>query len=151
MRPRSWAVYVKNLMYQLGFKKEFDSSSTNLNTSRRDKVVKEKLGVSWGKFCSDKRFSNTTLSLYNRLGVTFGLQTYLTVSDIQGKDIMSRLRSGSHFLRQNKGGFSGLSRENRVCVICRAEIGDVCYFTLRCKRYNKSRTRFFDKMCRYFS
>ena len=142
---------MRKLMYSLGLKKEWDASSTADKASTWDVRITKLLKTRWINSCDAQNKKNTKLGLYNSLGGHFGLKHYLEIPDIHCRDILARLRAGSHSLRIDQGRFANLYRHERTCLICRLEVEDVAHYTLRCPGFTKIRGGFFRKMSRYLS
>merc|ERR1712226_272455 len=86
------------------------------------------------------------LRTYNIIKKQRGVEKYLEVRDVVGRCILGRLRSGTNFLRIDKGRERGESKEEGKCRTCWEGIEDEKHFLVECEGYESLRRRYKNKI-----
>ena len=62
------------------------------------------------------------------------------------RSLISRLRSGSLQLEVERGRFSSVPRDERICKLCGVEVEDELHFLFKCEIYRETRKRLYRKV-----
>ena len=86
-----------------------------------------------------KKKKNAKLKIYNNLKEKKEKEHILHEMDILAKAITLRIKSGTNFLRIDKGRHLNIKRNERICQGCNLEVENEEHFLLRCINYKKIR------------
>src|SRR4051794_21265628 len=75
------------------------------------------------------------LRTYRLVQNKLAYKLYLHFANKRTRNLLTRLRSGTNFLRVEKGHYEGEAIENRLCYLCK-EVEDERLFLLECNLYN---------------
>ena len=62
------------------------------------------------------------------------------------RSLLAKLRGGSAMLEIETGRYTGLPAEQRLCKLCKSDVGDEAHFILTCPALQDSRCCLFDYM-----
>lgn len=145
MKPRSWCTHIKRTLYELQLGEYWESEKID-NAFYRiiSKRIAQREELKWKEAMSKK----PKLRLYRKLKTELRLEKYLICSHhIEGRKIMTKLRSGTNFLRVDVARQENLLLEQRVCLICdTGAVEDEAHFLLHCQQYSELRNRLFDEI-----
>ena len=118
-------------------------------TSETFVLVKEKLCDYYIRYWSERIHTFSKMDTYCLLKQRFGLENY--TSDVKKRAhriILPKIRISNHRLAIETGRFSKASRNERICLHCKAdnvsEIDDEQHLLLRCSRFTEIRIALFD-------
>ena len=70
---------------------------------------------------------------YRIFKVNFGFEQYLVSLPIKQQIFLMQIRTRNHRLPSETGRWQSIQREERICNLCQAEIGDGFHYMLVCK------------------
>jgi hypothetical protein len=72
----------------------------------------------------------------------FSFEPYLLYLSEEKRKLLTKFRISAHKLEIEQGRYHKLPIANRICGICKAEVGDAIHFLLQCATLNKTRSNF---------
>lgn len=146
LKPNTWSFNMKLLMFDLGLSKEWTSNYTSLSSDEWNSFISAKLRkryiAKWEVLCLE----NKKLGIYSEYGGSFGFKNYLNHSNINQRDKLARIRSGSNILRIDRGRRHNLLRKERTCLLCRQDTEDEIHFLFSCSFFKKPRLELYFKI-----
>ena len=87
------------------------------------------------------------LRLYRLFKQEYAPEPYVTVVTSRAhRSLLAKLRGGSAMLEIETGRYTGLPAEQRLCKLCKSDVGDEAHFILTCPALQDSRRCLFDYM-----
>ena len=142
-----WYTYVKSIANEAGLD---ISDISNIGENQIPKLRKT-LKSTFEKFYKDiynKKIEaiddNSKLFLYKSLKQSLNSEFYLKSKCFEFKNFITKFRISNHSLLIEKGRFSNIPRENRLCSKCNV-VEDEMHFLLHCTRNIEIRKIYFEK------
>ena len=106
-------------------------------------VLETYFNALWTIRVKDKEPNQRKLSTYKRFKDRIEYENYIDViKDVKKQKMMSRFRISNHQLAIERGRYTKVPRENRVCPFgCAGEIEDEEHFLMACKIYKNERAQ----------
>jgi len=79
---------------------------------------------------------------YRLFKCDWGLETYLKILPVHVAILMFKFRSGNCNLPVVKLRFEGINREERVCSLCKEDVGDEFHYIMSCKSLCSERAKY---------
>ena len=87
------------------------------------------------------------LRLYRLFKQEYAPEPYVNVVTSRAhRSLLAKLRGGSAMLEIETGRYTGIPAEQRLCKLCKSDIGDEAHFILTCPALQDSRRCLFDYM-----
>jgi hypothetical protein len=134
-----WYEKVKMIMNQYKIREE------EMYLSNWKQIIKQKIHIheekQWLMNLNDEKQYRSKMNIYRTIKCKLEYEKYLKDErNKHGTNILSRLRSGSHFLRVETGRYDNIERENRICTFCNEnEVDDEIHFLLKCEWHKNER------------
>ena len=93
------------------------------------------------------RNENSKLRTYVLIKSDFGMETYLTeIKNVKLRIKLTKFRLSNHSLMIEKGRYTGLKPEERLCPFCPNLVEDEIHFLLNCHTYKNIREILMEKV-----
>ena len=139
-RKNSWAKQSRETLKFYGLEKYWKNQLPPVRESKWNCLVensiKKKEEQAWN---SERKKKNAKLETYNNLKEKKKRENILQEMDILAKAITLRIKSGTNFLRIDKGRHLNIKRSDRICQGCNLEIENEEHFLLYCINYKKNK------------
>ena len=135
LRPRStnWAMYVKNILTQLGFYHVWLNQGVE-NIPLFISLFRQRVRDTFIQ-ALEGRVNDSSRALFYKSIMNFNFQKYLTCVNIPKYRIaLSKLRLSSHRLNIEVGRWNNTPVNERLCTICNV-LEDEYHFIFECQRY----------------
>ena len=136
---KSWCAYTEKILLELGLGEKWKTQTVNEDANVWNNLLKEKLQLReqerWWKKVNEK----PKLRTYRLVKTKLAFEDYLKSDDLKGRRLLTRLRSGSNFLRIETGRREGLSSDERKCWFGCNATEDEKHFLLHCNMYDDLR------------
>jgi hypothetical protein len=134
-----WYEKIKMIM------KQYNIYEEEMYLSDWKQIIKQKIHSfeekQWLTNMNDEKQYRSKMNIYRTIKCKLEYEKYLNDErNKYGTNILSRLRSGSHFLRIETGRYDNIERENRICTFCNEnEVDDEIHFLLKCECHKNER------------
>ena len=136
---KTWCTYTEKLLLELGLEEKWEKQTVIESNDEWNRLIKEKIQLReqerWWKEMKEK----PKLRTYRLIKTKLTFEDYLRSDDTKGRKLMTRLRSGTNFLRIETGRREGLCSEERKCWFCCNEMEDENHFLMKCHLYDDLR------------
>ena len=133
-----WIILVKYVLNKVGMKHVWNNQST-LNVKRLRYAVNNKLENLYEMYWNKQKECTPKLEYYNQVTDKYGLQPYLTLQmNKKYVTAMSKLRISAHELMIERGRYTNVKRQDRLCTHCK-DVEDELHFLDKCSLYKKPR------------
>ena len=141
-RCTNWAKFIKNELCELGLS-DLWYNQENLTYKIHFPMIKQRIIDNCVQSFYTDMANSTKCLLYKNIVDNFTLQFYLCKPiPITFKKQLSRIRLSSHQLLVEAGRHYNISRNERICPLCRKDLEDEYHFVLVCHIYSDLRKRF---------
>lgn len=141
----NWLLNVKHLLFSLGFGEVWYSQNVTNKRLFLD-IFKQRLQDCFQQDCNAFFSTSSKCVLYRYLTNKLCLQSYLlkpiAVKYIQ---LITRYRLSAHSLMIEKGRFTQLPKEQRLCIFCHLDVEDEYHFIFKCSMYHEYRKLYIKK------
>ena len=139
---KRWCTYTKSLLMELGLGEKWLNQAVSENGSEWNKLIEERIQQReerrWGKRIKEK----PKLRTYRLVKTKLTFEEYLKTDDVKGRRLLTRLRSGTNFLRIETGRREGLNSGERNCWFGCDATEDERHFLMECHMYEDLREDF---------
>lgn len=136
-----WFQSVKQILYNCGLSGIWDSHSFP-NKKWLVCAVRQKLKDSFiTNWFSQIENSSSSIN-YRIFKVNFGLEKYLVSLPAQQRKLFMQIRTRNHRLPIETGRWHNIDRQERLCNLCHAEMGDEYHYIFVCKELKEVRKRY---------
>ena len=139
---KRWCTYTKSLLMELGLGEKWMNQAVSENGSEWNKLIEERIQQReerrWRKRIKEK----PKLRTYRLVKTKLTFEEYLKTDDVKGRRLLTRLRSGTNFLRIETGRREGLISEERKCWFGCDATEDERHFLMECHMYEDLREDF---------
>ena len=126
------------------------SSKTKKNKSSKE--IKRKLSDKFSNlFTNILQNHDGKLSLYKTIKHNLKLEKYLSITNTEHRKALTRFRTSSHNLPIERGRYSNIVRNNRLCHLCNlGNVGDEYHATMICNKKELCiiRKQFMENCCK---
>jgi len=140
-RNGKWAKVTKEGLYKLGLGEFWESQRTRMSQEKWAELLEGKL-KGWCELEWKKRMSmKPKLRRYAQRKEELKYERYLDCGHMMGRSLLTRLRTGSSWLRLEMGrrGRLRLERVVRTCEVCWLAVEDGLHFLRECEGYKDLR------------
>jgi hypothetical protein len=146
VETKTWCVYTKKLLEELGWGELWETERVG-NEKDWEKWVREKIHEREEKLWYDEMKTKPKLRTYITLKHKLEREQYLGIRNRYGAPELTKLRGGTNRLRIEKGRYTQLPVEERICLFCsRNEVEDEKHFMLNCSLYDDLRKNMWDSV-----
>jgi exonuclease III len=131
-----WITVVRELLHSTGFGHVWQNQST-FHANKLRHSLTNVINNLYIKMWSMKKKDSSKLKFYNILSTEYCLQPYLSL-DFEHRQYLSRLRISAHDLEIERGRYTNIPRDNRLCKHCNV-VEDEFHFLDTCTRYKELR------------
>lgn len=97
-----------------------------------------------------KKSSGNKLRTYKKFKNNFAFENYLHIGSKSNRQIITKFRVSAHDLEIERGRYSGVTAENRICRLCNLEVEDEFHFLLKCPSLARIRDIYMQKIYKNF-
>jgi hypothetical protein len=135
-----WIMNVRDVFYKLGLNYIWDTQHVrSLNWLKE--TVKLRLGDQYLQYWHNEVFQSTKSLTYRLIKENLELEAYFNILSRNNYITFLRFRLSNHFLPIEKGRWSKVPRENRICTLCSLdEIGDEFHYLFICDKFKDERS-----------
>lgn len=135
----SWYAFIEFILTKTGY--TIDSLNNNIICQGKNSILSKLKNVSQSIYYR-KLCDCTKLCLYSSVKPVFSLENYLLhIKDSTRRRAVTQLRLSCHKLPIEIGRYSGLNREDRLCIFCGHCIGDEKHCLMDCFHPKLTRIR----------
>ena len=148
-----WCKYTYTLLKQLGMEDTWEKEHlTEEEVKEFEREIRDKIHSKEEIEWKERMLTKPKLRTYRTLKHTLEFeQEYLSYHDRQAREVMTRIRGGTHELRIETGRYPNTNKDTRLelherrCLLCMSgEIEDEHHFLLECIVYDDLRRKMFD-------
>ena len=143
---KNWTSYTKKILGELGLGEYWKKQEVKEKKDEWNRLIEERIQEreqkQWWKIVNER----PKLRTYRKVKNVLAFEDYLKINDEKGRRLLSKIRSGTNFLRIETGRREGLHKKDRTCWFgCRA-VEDENHFLLKCHMYNDLRGELASKL-----
>ena len=140
-----WCTYIKSILEGCGFSGIWDSQVIPCDKVCFKRVIKERLIDQFKqKWTAEIQLSAKCLN-YRMFKTSLTLEHYLTSLPYNNRQLLARFRCRNHNLPVETGCHRGIPREQRICTLCKQELGDEFHFLMKCSYFKMIRSQLIKK------
>ncbi len=138
-----WINYVKSTLDDLGFSEYWQSQSI-VSTEHFHNIVKARIKDQYMQSWSNDVISSRKCFNYRLFKHSFQYESYLTELPTNLSLSLCHFRCCNHKLPIEKGRFSNIPRDERICNLCRHNtlLGDEYHYIFQCPFFNEDRSKY---------
>lgn len=146
----SWISCIFSILKYLDLSTEY-ILRTNLNIK---KLILKKLTISFSKVWKENLFNDirrkknqkNKLRTFRLFKNNFRFEPYLEFGTFKQRMILSKFRIGSHNLEIETGRHKDQPENERICKLCKTDVGDEMHFLLECSKLDTVRDFYLEKI-----
>ena len=143
----NWAYHIKSILNELGFSNIWvHQENANISLDTIKTRILDQYKQTWYAHINNSQ----RLLLYARYKHSFELEKYLdTIYDRKLQIALSRFRLSSHQLMIERGRYTNIPKEERICKFCNSQaIENEYHFLMTCDLYKDLRNKYFKQYYR---